>query len=62
MDFLAVVAVGEWWISNVLFTAAFLVAIIGIVGIAAWVLRADRINRSAIDSVVEAEGDRHSGH
>jgi hypothetical protein len=61
VDFLAVVAVGEWWMSNVLFTAAFLVALIGIVGIAAWVLRADRINRSGLDSIVEAEGDPHSG-
>ncbi len=47
--------IGEWVTSNILFSAAFLVAGMGIVGIAAWVLRADRINRAAIDASIDGE-------
>ncbi len=54
-------AIGEWVTSNVLFSAAFLVAGLGIVGIASWVLRADRINRAAIDATVETDAE-HLGH
>lgn len=50
-------ATGEWVTSNLLFTAAFLVAGLGIVGIAGWVLRADRINRAAIDATVDADDE-----
>ena len=52
-------AAGEWVSSNLLFSAAFLVAGLGIVGIASWVLRADRINRAAIDA--DADDDQ-TGH
>jgi hypothetical protein len=52
-------ATGEWVTSNLLFSAAFLAAGLGIVGIAGWVLRADRINRAAID--VDAD-DEQTGH
>lgn len=55
-------ATGEWVSSNLFFSAAFLVAGLGIVGIAAWVLRADRINRAAIDSAVEADDGHEVGH
>lgn len=54
--------VGEWVTSNVLFSAALLVAGAGIVGIAAWVLRADRINRAGIDSAIDAEDGHTAGH
>lgn len=52
--------IGEWVTSNILFSAAFLVAGAGIVAIAAWVLRADRINRAAIDGAVD--GDDEPAH
>lgn len=53
--------IGEWVTSNILFSAAFLVAGVGIVGIAYWVLRADRINRAAIDSSVDGEDEPAHG-
>lgn len=47
--------VGEWVTSNLLFTASFLVAGMGILGIGAWVLRADRLNRAGMDDTVDDE-------
>ena len=54
-------AVGEWVTSNVLFSAAFLVALLGIVGIAVYVLRGDRINRAAMGDPGDDLGD-HALH
>lgn len=43
-------ATGEWWVANILFGAAFVVAGIGIVGIGWWVVRGDRLNRELEES------------
>lgn len=55
---------GEWVSSNLLFSAAFVVALLGIIGIAVYVLRGDRMNRATIDPAVEAETPTtvHEGH
>lgn len=55
-------AIGEWVTSNILFSAAFLVAGAGIVGIALYVLRGDRLNRAGVDDAVEVAPGRHEGH
>ena len=57
-------AIGEWVTSNLLFSAAFLVALLGILGIAVYVLRGDRLNRAAIDAAVDSETPAtvHEGH
>lgn len=57
-------AIGEWVTSNLLFSAAFLVALLGILGIAVYVLRGDRRNRAAIDAAVDSEAPAtvHEGH
>jgi hypothetical protein len=47
---------GEWPWANILFAIAFFVALAGIVGIAVYILRKDRINRAAIDDVASIEG------
>jgi hypothetical protein len=47
---------GEWPWANILFSIAFLVALTGIVGIAIYILRKDRINRAGIDDVAPIEG------
>ncbi len=46
---------GEWVNANVLFASAFLVALLGVVGIAVYVLRGDRQNRAELDDVHPAE-------
>ena len=56
-------AIGEWVTSTLLFSAAFVVALLGIVGIAVYVLRGDRLNRASIDGAVESESPAvHEGH
>jgi hypothetical protein len=40
---------GEWWTSNLFFGAVFLIAGLGVVGIAWWVLRGSARNRAAVD-------------
>ncbi len=58
-------ATGEWVTSNILFSAAFLVAMIGIIGIAVYVLRGDRMNRAAMVETADEVGDAvrvHEGH
>ncbi len=50
---------GEWWFANLLFGAAFLVAGIGIVGIAVYVLRGDRLNRELEEGEHGASGEGH---
>lgn len=36
---------GEWWNSNILFSLAFIFALVGVTALAWWVLRGDAINR-----------------
>lgn len=54
--------IGEWVTSNVLFSAAFLVAMLGIIGIAVYVLRGDRLNRAGVDDAVEVAPGHHEAH
>ena len=54
-------AIGEWVTSNILFAAAFAVALGAIVGIAVYVLRGDRLNRATLDQPIET-ATAHEGH
>ena len=55
-------ATGEWWVSNLLFGAAFVVAGVGVVGIGWWVLRGDRLNRVASGELEETGAPRQVEH
>ena len=55
-------AIGEWVTSNVLFSLAFIVALLGIVGIAVYVIRGDRLNRVGVDDGVDAATAEHEAH
>ena len=45
----AAVLLGEWWQSNVLFGAVYVLVAVGIFGLAWYVLRGDRLNRLGMD-------------
>lgn len=53
---------GEWVPAWLAMSATFLVAALGVVGLGWWVLRGDRINREAEESVESAPGDGSEAH
>ena len=57
--------IGEWVPANLLFSSAFIVAGIGVVGLGYWVIRGDRLNRrheviTRSEEFVEAPPPRQS--
>jgi hypothetical protein len=48
------VLLGEWWQSNAMFGGVFAVVAIFVFGLAWYVMRGDRLNRTGIDDVPAA--------